>query len=106
MMKLLRVSGGLLAVMLGVGMTQGQQAPTATVGKTMLLWPGGAPGAKGDADTDKPTLTVFLPSGVNATKTGVVIAPGGGYQHLAMSYEGVDVAHWLNERGVAAFVLK
>ncbi len=106
MMKLLRVSGSLLAVVLGVGMAQAQQTPNATVGKTMLLWPGGAPGAKADADADKPTLTAFLPSGVNATKTGVVIAPGGGYKNLAMSYEGIDVAHWLNERGVAAFVLK
>jgi acetyl esterase/lipase len=106
MMKLLRVGGSVLAVVLSMGMAQGQQAPDAAAGKTLLLWPAGAPGAQGTADVDQPTLTIFLPSGANATKTGVVIAPGGGYQHLAMGYEGMDVARWLNERGVAAFVLK
>jgi acetyl esterase/lipase len=75
-------------------------------GKVMLLWPAGAPGAQGDADDDKPTLAVYLPAGVNATKTGVVVAPGGGYQHLSMQKEGEDIALWLNARGVAAFVLK
>jgi acetyl esterase/lipase len=75
-------------------------------GKTMLLWPGGAPGAQGDEEIDKPTLTVFLPTAPNPTKTGVVVAPGGGYQHLAVEKEGYAVARWLNERGVAAFVLQ
>jgi acetyl esterase/lipase len=75
-------------------------------GKTMLLWPAGAPGALGDEDVDKPTLTVFLPVAANATKTGVVVAPGGGYTHLAVEKEGFAFARWLNERGVAAFVLQ
>jgi acetyl esterase/lipase len=75
-------------------------------GKTMLLWPGDAPGALGTEDVDKPTLTVFLPVKPNATKTGVVVAPGGGYTHLAMEKEGFAFARWLNERGVAAFVLQ
>ena len=75
-------------------------------GKTMLLWPAGAPGALGDADDDKPTLTVFLPLAPNPTKTGVVVAPGGSYQHLSMEKEGFAIARWLNERGVAAFVLQ
>ena len=72
----------------------------------MLLWPAGAPGALGDEDVDKPTLTVFLPVAPNATKTGVVVAPGGSYTHLAMEKEGYAFARWLNERGVAAFVLQ
>jgi acetyl esterase/lipase len=75
-------------------------------GKTMLLWPAGAPAALGDEDVDKPTLTVFLPVAANATQTGVVVAPGGGYTHLAVEKEGFAVARWLNERGVAAFVLQ
>ena len=75
-------------------------------GKTMLLWPGGAPGAQGDEDVDKPSLTVFLPLIANATKTGVVVAPGGSYTHLSMEKEGYAIARWLNERGVAAFVLQ
>jgi acetyl esterase/lipase len=81
-------------------------APFVLKGKTMLLWPAGAPGAVGDADDDKPTLTVYLPTGPNATKTGVVVAPGGGYTHLSMIKEGEDIAFWLNSHGVAAFVLK
>src|SRR5260370_27419831 len=75
-------------------------------GKTMLLWPAGAPGALGDEDVDKPSLTVFLPVAPNPTKTGVVVAPGGGYTHLAVEKEGFALAPWLNERGVAAFVLQ
>lgn len=71
----------------------------------MLLWPEGAPGALGVADEDKPTITAYLPA-ANPTRTAVVIAPGGGYQHLSMVREGSDVAAWLNARGVAAFVLK
>jgi acetyl esterase/lipase len=83
---------------------------TATVqaapeGKTLLLWPAGAPKAVGTKPEDVPTVTIFLPE-KNSTRTGVIIAPGGGYQHLAMAHEGVDVARWLNAHGVAAFVLK
>jgi acetyl esterase/lipase len=104
--RLFRASGGILAVILGAGMVQGQQAADAGAGKTLLLWPGGAPGAQGTAEVDQPTLTVYLPTGANATKTGVVVTPGGGYQHLSMTKEGSDIAHWLNEQGVAAFVLK
>jgi acetyl esterase/lipase len=72
----------------------------------MLLWPAGAQGAQGDEDIDRPTVTVFLPVTPNATKTGVVVAPGGSYMHLAMEKEGFAFARWLNERGVAAFVLQ
>lgn len=72
----------------------------------MLLWPQGASNAKGDSTIDKPDMTVFLPEASEATGTGVVIFPGGGYQHLAMDKEGYKVAHWLNELGVAAFVVK
>ena len=69
------------------------------------LWPGGAPGAVGKAATDIPTITVYLPP-ANPTRTAVVVAPGGGYQHLALDHEGSQVAQWLNAHGVAAIVLK
>jgi acetyl esterase/lipase len=72
----------------------------------VLLWSSGAPGAQGTEDADKPELTVFLPTVPNPTRTGVVVAPGGGYEHLAMDKEGFAVARWLNDRGVAAFVLR
>ena len=102
------VGGLMLAAMVSMGMAQGQGTAAASeaAGKTVLLWPDGAPGAKGDADVDKPSLTSYLPAGGNATKTGVVGAPGGGYMHLATEKEGTDEARWLNAHGVAAFVLK
>ena len=72
----------------------------------LLLWTQGAPGALGAADEDKPALTVYLPSTPNPTRTGVVVAPGGGYLHLAMEKEGFAIARWLNQQGIAAFVLR
>jgi acetyl esterase/lipase len=71
-----------------------------------LLWPHGAPGAKGDEDFDKPAIWVFLPPEKLATGTAVVVCPGGGYGHLAIGHEGKDVADWLNSLGVAAFVVR
>lgn len=72
--------------------------------KAELLWPNGAPGALGDADTDKPSLTPFLAKSPNGT--AVIVCPGGGYQNLAFEKEGTDIAKWLNSLGISAFVLK
>jgi acetyl esterase/lipase len=73
---------------------------------TVLLWPNGAPGALGSDDSDKPTLTIFLPFDKPVSRTGVVVCPGGGYGGLANNHEGRQVANWLNSLGMAAFVLK
>ena len=73
---------------------------------TIELWPEGAPGAVGEEAEDTPTLTIYLPEASAANGAAVVVCPGGGYAHLAMDHEGRQVAEWLNERGVAAFVLK
>ena len=54
----------------------------------------------------QPTLTAFLPDPAKANGTAIIIAPGGGFMHLAIEKEGNDVARWLQQRGVAAFVLK
>jgi acetyl esterase/lipase len=71
-----------------------------------LLWPGGAPGARGEAEGDKPTLTIYLPSPDKANGAAIVICPGGGYGALAVDHEGHQVAQWLNSFGVAGFILK
>ena len=71
-----------------------------------LLWPNGAPDAKGDTDNDKPTLTIYSVPDKEASGAAVVIFPGGGYGHLAVDHEGHQVAHWLNSLGVTAFILK
>jgi acetyl esterase/lipase len=72
--------------------------------KTELLWPKGAPGAKGDAPADKPTLITYVPERDKANGAAIVVCPGGGYGGLAMSHEGHDIAKWLNSFGVAAFI--
>lgn len=71
----------------------------------ILLWPDGAPGALGNADKDSPTITPYLPAAEIATGVAIVICPGGGYGGLA-KHEGEGYALWLNEHGVAGFVLK
>jgi len=58
------------------------------------------------SNVSHPTLAVYLPPAGKANGTAVVVCPGGGYVHLAMTHEGIDVAHWLNSLGITAFVLK
>jgi len=74
--------------------------------KIILLWPEGAPGAVGDTDADKPSMTCYLPPGDKANGTAVLVCPGGGYRKLSMDHEGKQVAEWLNSLGVTAFVLR
>ena len=74
--------------------------------QTILLWENGAPGALGQGDDDKPTLTIYRPWGPNLSGTSVIVAPGGGYGFLAANHEGRQVANWFNAMGVTAFVLK
>ena len=54
---------------------------------------------------NEPSVTVYLPT-ARITGTGIVICPGGGYQHLAIDKEGNDIARWLNTIGIAGIVLK
>ena len=51
-----------------------------------------------------PSLTVYLPS--KPSGTAVIVVPGGGYRELWMDHEGHNVARFLNERGITAFVLE
>ena len=53
-----------------------------------------------------PTLTAFLPDSSINTGTAMIVCPGGGLHVLAIDYEGLAVARWLCQRGIAAFVLK
>lgn len=92
-----------IAVMLS---TAAPQLRAASAHQVELLWPDGAPGAKGAEDGDKPTLTIYLPVREKAHGAAVVIFPGGGYGHLAIDHEGHQIAEWLNSLGVAGFILK
>ncbi len=58
------------------------------------------------ANVTKPTLTVYSPPPGERNGMAVVVAPGGGFSHLAIQHEGSDVAEWLRARGVTVFVLK
>jgi acetyl esterase/lipase len=92
---------------------QATQPPPASPRPTALnqqpqeipLWDGRAPGALGDTDADRPTLTIYR-AARGPLGTGIVVAPGGGYGALAMDHEGRQVAAYFNAMGVSAFVLK
>lgn len=71
-----------------------------------LLWPAGAPGAKGTEPVDKPKITVYRAPADKANGAAVVVCPGGGYVVVAADHEGKQVAEWLNGLGVTAFVLQ
>jgi acetyl esterase/lipase len=87
----------------------------------VLLWPDGAPGSEGKSGDEqvritdagdhvvsnihRPCLFPYLPVADRATGAAVVIAPGGGHRELWTTHEGHNIARWLSEHGVAAFVL-
>lgn len=100
-------------------------AAEPTPAATLDLWPGKAPGETKDlppeayipatpkqmdvkrlGNVSKPQVSVYLPAKGKAAGGCVVIAPGGGYNILAIEHEGTEVASWLNSLGVAAAVLK
>jgi len=68
------------------------------------LWPGRAPGARGTATADRPTLVYFRPAKARPRGAAMVILPGGGYRFLA-PHEGAGYARWLARNGYHAFVL-
>lgn len=70
----------------------------------IYLWPNGAPGALGNTEADKPRIYAFLPK-KRSTSAAILVIPGGGYQHVAIGHEGFQIADWLNQQGMPAFVL-
>lgn len=106
-------------------MTTTAEAPDAT--EIVRIWPGnGVPkGAESWTQAEStmqvpwatrpmrlsrnvviPTLTVFRPAPGKANGTAMVVAPGGAFHFLMVDHEGYDMARWLTERGITAFVLK
>lgn len=101
------------------------EAPDAS--EIVRIWPGSGipPGAEGWTHRETtmqvpwtqqprrlsrnvviPTLTIFRPAPGKANGTAMVVAPGGAFHFLMVDHEGYDMARWLAERGVTAFVLK
>jgi acetyl esterase/lipase len=103
--------------------------PAAEPPKVIDLWPGVAPGEKGNigeekdttrpgdqviagkrvirlGNVSKPTLTLYRAPADKDTGTTVLVCPGGGYHILAMDLEGTEICEWLNSIGVNAVLLK
>jgi acetyl esterase/lipase len=72
--------------------------------KTELLWPNGAPEAKGTDPKDKPTLIIWSPEKEKNCGAAIVVCPGGGYGGLAMDHEGKQIGEWLTSHGITALI--
>ena len=57
-------------------------------------------------DVVRPVLLHYPAEKGKAVGAAMIVAPGGGFRALMMSYEGADIARRLNAMGVDAFVLK
>lgn len=81
------------------------------------IWPvGKMPDALSDAkpetfvkgaifDVSKPTITIFPPK-KNNTGVTIVVFPGGGFNGLAIDFEGTEICNWLVTRGITCVLLK
>ncbi len=90
--------------------------------EVIMLWPEGAPGSEGWTQMEEetilppslkvvrnvtqPSLTVYPADPAKSNGTAVIICPGGAWHFLSIDMEGTDVARWLADRGVTAFVLR
>jgi len=110
----MRYLSALFAVgVLAVASLQAQNSPCAVAGndnsflgiQTIRLWPGDAPGARGKACEDIPTLTIVSPRAHTENGSAVIINPGGAYKVLAGELEGGEVANWFAAHGFRAFIL-
>lgn len=81
--------------------------PEAAAPKVISLWNGG-PARVDDKTTEMVDvkLTVHLASADKANGTALVICPGGGYGGLVVGAEGHGIAKWLNQYGIAGYVLE
>lgn len=115
----MRTSPRVLAALILVGWSSGLRADEPIV---LDLWPAKAPGETADIGPEKaepsndtitritnvtrPTIAIHKPPRDKDTGAAVIVAPGGGYNILAIGHEGDEVADWLNSIGVTGIVLK
>jgi acetyl esterase/lipase len=101
---------------------QGAAGKAPPAAREIPLYPSAAPGsekwdwsersvtdARGRTvvtDVVRPVLLYYPAEKGKAVGTAMIVAPGGGFRALMMSYEGVDIARRLNAMGIDAFVLK
>jgi sugar phosphate isomerase/epimerase/acetyl esterase/lipase len=94
--------------------------------QVIYLWPSGAATLQGASEKEitnpadpqpgqrvrqirnvhNPSIEVFLPAPDKATGAALIVAPGGGHRELNVGTEGYDLVEWLNQMGVAVFILK
>jgi len=97
---------------------------TATFAQQEIrLYDGVAPGSEGVQDNERisrgpdgniqsisgvvtPSITVYLPDAEKATGTAVILCSGGGLMSHSWGTDVINMARWLNERGIAAIGLK
>jgi len=116
--KILVITLVLLAANFLLRSSWAELAPPA---KEIPLYAGAAPGSEGWTWSERaagsptnptvqnvvhPVLLYYPADKAKSVGTAMIIAPGGGFTNLMMSYEGVDIAKRMNEMGVDAFVLK
>ncbi|MBX7166652.1 MAG: alpha/beta hydrolase [Pirellulales bacterium] len=97
---------GVIVGLLAMCGAPGVRPAVADDPEQMLLWPQGAPGAVGEEEVDRPSLTIYRPERDARQPCAVIVCPGGGYAHLAVDHEGVQIAEWLNRHGVTAALLR
>jgi acetyl esterase/lipase len=129
MRQILALTAFVLSVSTGANAQQFEfppvtSVPTPAEPNAIALYPGAAPGSEGTSQAEiwesgllgpsnrtvrnvtKPSITPYLPPAATATGAAMIVAPGGGFMMLSIDHEGYQVAQWLADHGVAAFVLK
>ena len=103
----------------------GQQTagtPSSNLPTSYRIYDGPAPGSEGwdweeytytdargevyFANVKDPELVAYLPQAGRATGAAMIVCPGGSFKIHYFTKEGINVARWLADHGVAAFVLK
>jgi endo-1,4-beta-xylanase len=122
----LRVAFTLIAMAVAACTTPVQAQVGGGLPQTIALWPAGSPTLQGSNEKEitnppdpqpgqrinsiknvhNPLIEVHLPPADKATGCAIIVAPGGGHNQLVWGSEGTDIAKWLNEQGVTAFILK
>ncbi len=113
----------LVFLMISSHQAVGADSDSSVDGFKVQVWPGLAPGETSDAEGTaqpprpgenppvtrvvgirQPTLDVFLPKKPDGR--AILILPGGGFAKVVPDKEGSEAAPWLNQLGIATFVLR